>query len=65
MLLLVGLVGSGKTGLAQALENTGNWVRASQDDAPNRKRQEAEAVTRRALRDRRNVVIDRVNFDRK
>ncbi|GHJ88521.1 hypothetical protein NliqN6_4923 [Naganishia liquefaciens] len=65
VLLLVGLVGSGKTALAQALENTGNWVRASQDDAPNRKRQEAEAMTRRALREKRNVVIDRVNFDRK
>jgi predicted kinase len=63
--MLVGLVGSGKTGLANALESTGKWVRASQDDAPNRRRQEAEAMTRKALRGGHNAVIDRVNFDRK
>ena len=40
------------------------WVRASQDDAPNRKRQECEEVVRQALADGHNVVVDRVNFDR-
>ncbi|WWC73762.1 uncharacterized protein I206_107734 [Kwoniella pini CBS 10737] len=72
ILILVGLPGSGKSTFSQALisisENPFNsfqrkWVRASQDDAPNRRRQECEYVTRKALRDGYNVVIDRVNFD--
>ncbi|KAJ9126664.1 hypothetical protein QFC24_001694 [Naganishia onofrii] len=65
VLILVGLPGSGKSCLANALESTGKWVRASQDDAPNRRRQEAEAMTRNALRTQRNAVVDRVGFDRK
>ncbi|KAJ9106146.1 hypothetical protein QFC21_001288 [Naganishia friedmannii] len=59
VLILVGLPGSGKSCLANALEGTGRWVRASQDDAPNRRRQEAEAMTRSALRTQRNAVVDR------
>lgn len=65
VLILVGLPGAGKSCLATALEQTGRWVRASQDDAPNRRRQEAEATTRRAIQSQRNVVVDRVGFDRK
>ncbi|KAJ9124107.1 hypothetical protein QFC22_000902 [Naganishia vaughanmartiniae] len=65
VLILVGLPGSGKSCLANALESTGRWFRASQDDAPNRRRQEAEGMTRNALRTQRNAVVDRVGFDRK
>ncbi|KAJ9098783.1 hypothetical protein QFC19_006260 [Naganishia cerealis] len=65
VLVLVGLPGSGKSCLANALESTGRWIRASQDDAPNRRRQEAEAMTRKAIQSQRNAVIDRVGFDRK
>lgn len=39
------------------------WVRASQDDAPSRRRQEAERVTREALMSGDNVVVDRCDFD--
>ncbi|KAL7425040.1 hypothetical protein Q5752_000728 [Cryptotrichosporon argae] len=112
VLVLVGLVGSGKTTLSRALEaasstcawhaspasssppdsgGTGGsaiergaekktttttpmttratrkrkrrWVRASQDDAPSRRRQECEAVVRAALEAGHNVVVDRVDFD--
>ncbi|WVQ95988.1 hypothetical protein IAU59_003088 [Kwoniella sp. CBS 9459] len=39
------------------------WVRASQDDAPNRRRQECEARVRWALGQGCNVIVDRVGFD--
>ncbi|RSH93345.1 hypothetical protein EHS25_007701 [Saitozyma podzolica] len=40
------------------------WIRASQDDAPSRRRQEVEALVRRGLEEGCNVVVDRVGFDR-
>ena len=71
LLILVGLPGSGKTTFAEALiQDHGDanprkrkWIRASQDDAPSRRRQECEAVTRNALRNGHNVIVDRVGFD--
>ncbi|WVQ66103.1 uncharacterized protein L199_004281 [Kwoniella botswanensis] len=70
LLILIGLPGSGKTTFSEALvshsQSTGEyrkWVRASQDDALNRRRQECEAVVRQALREGHNVVVDRVDFD--
>jgi thymidylate kinase len=64
VLILVGLVGSGKTTFSQALASgSSQWVRASQDDAPSRRRQECEELARRALRDGKDVIVDRVDFD--
>ncbi|WWC95772.1 hypothetical protein V866_002638 [Kwoniella sp. B9012] len=70
LLILIGLPGSGKTTFSEALvshsQSTGEyreWIRASQDDAPNRRRQECEAVVRQALQEGHNVVVDRVDFD--
>lgn len=39
------------------------WTRVSQDESPNRRRQECEAALREALQRGENVVVDRVNFD--
>lgn len=65
LLVLCGLPGSGKSTIAAALTShaTQRWVRASQDDAPSRRRQECEAMVRQGLRDGFNVVVDRVGFD--
>ncbi|OCF62171.1 hypothetical protein L486_01838 [Kwoniella mangroviensis CBS 10435] len=68
LLILVGLPGSGKTTFSEALvsQSIGDhrkWIRASQDDAPNRRRQECEAIVRQALQEGHNVVVDRVDFD--
>jgi hypothetical protein len=52
-----------QTTLAQEMVKTGRWVRASQDDAPNRRRQECEAMVRSGLRQGKDVVVDRVGFD--
>jgi adenylate kinase family enzyme len=62
LLILVGMVGSGKTTLAEAMVKTG-WVRASQDDAPSKRRQECEAMVRSALQEGKDVIVDRVDFD--
>ena len=62
LLILVGMVGSGKTTLAEAMVKTG-WVRASQDDAPSKRRQECEEMVRGALREGKDVIVDRVDFD--
>ena len=63
LLILVGIIGSGKTTLAEAMIKTGQWVRASQDDAPTRRRQECEAMVRQGLQSGKDVVVDRVDFD--
>jgi adenylylsulfate kinase-like enzyme len=66
LLVLCGLPGSGKSTIAAALTShaTQRWVRASQDDAPNRRRQECEAMVRQGLKEECNVVVDRVGFDK-
>ncbi|KAL1406626.1 hypothetical protein Q8F55_008332 [Vanrija albida] len=73
LLVLVGLPGSGKSTFANALvaasesaawpPSARRWVRASQDDAASKRRQEVEGVVARALADGHNVVVDRVDFD--
>ncbi|ORX37792.1 AAA domain-domain-containing protein [Kockovaella imperatae] len=73
LLLLVGLPASGKTALAQCLVTESpalnldsfsrKWIRASQDDSPNRRRQEVEDLVRDGLLAGDNVVVDRMNFD--
>ena len=73
LLILVGLPGSGKSTFAETLIHhsndvtsgvlSRNWVRASQDDSPNRKRQECENAVWQSLQSGHNVVVDRVNFD--
>jgi GTPase SAR1 family protein len=74
LLIFCGLPGSGKTLLSEALvrhsapesaatQTKRKWVRASQDDAPARRRQQCEAVARQALAEGNNVVVDRVGFD--
>ncbi|WWD20237.1 hypothetical protein CI109_104713 [Kwoniella shandongensis] len=39
------------------------WIRASQDEAPNRRRQECEARVRWGLREGYSVIVDRCGFD--
>lgn len=73
LLLLVGLVGSGKTTLAESLvkeynghsddSTSSSWVRASQDDIPGLSRRNCEAMVRQALTTGSNVIVDRMNFD--
>lgn len=74
---MIGLPGSGKTTFAEALvestssttdgaiegATTRRWLRASQDDAPSRRRQECEARVRNGLKQGYNVIVDRVGFD--
>jgi thymidylate kinase len=70
------LPGSGKTTFAEALvkhttsdstQPNGQagrpWLRASQDDAPSKRRQECEARVRNGLKQGYNVIVDRVGFD--
>ncbi|KAI9061613.1 P-loop containing nucleoside triphosphate hydrolase protein [Trametes sanguinea] len=62
VLILVGLIGSGKSTFAQALEQyCPEFVRCSQDDLGDRR--SVEALARRSLREGRSVCIDRTNFD--
>ncbi|OSD02627.1 P-loop containing nucleoside triphosphate hydrolase protein [Trametes coccinea BRFM310] len=62
VLILVGLVGSGKSTFAQALERyCPEFVRCSQDDLGDRR--SVEVLARRSLREGRSVCIDRTNFD--
>lgn len=63
VLILCGVVGSGKTYFSTALcANLPDWKRISQDDLGSR--QACELTAQRALREGLNVVIDRCNFDR-
>ncbi|KAI0690989.1 AAA domain-containing protein [Cerioporus squamosus] len=62
VLLLVGLVGSGKSTFAEALErHFPQFQRCSQDELGDRR--SVEALARRSLRDGLSVIIDRTNFD--
>ncbi|KAI0336603.1 P-loop containing nucleoside triphosphate hydrolase protein [Cubamyces sp. BRFM 1775] len=62
VLILVGLIGSGKSTFAQALERYyPGFCRCSQDDLGDRR--SVEALARRSLRDGLSVCIDRTNFD--
>ncbi|KAI0646648.1 AAA domain-containing protein [Trametes meyenii] len=62
VLILVGLIGSGKSTFAQALEQYFPEVRrCSQDDLGDRR--SVESLARRSLRNGLSVCIDRTNFD--
>ncbi|KAI0654876.1 AAA domain-containing protein [Cubamyces menziesii] len=62
VLILVGLIGSGKSTFAQALERYDPaFCRCSQDDLGDRR--SVEALARRSLRDGLSACIDRTNFD--
>lgn len=62
VLILVGLVGSGKSTFALALErHFPKFRRCNQDELGNRRRVEAQA--RSALRQGLSVCIDRTNID--
>ncbi|KAI0727464.1 P-loop containing nucleoside triphosphate hydrolase protein [Fomitopsis betulina] len=62
VLILVGLIGSGKSTFAHALEqHAPRFRRCNQDDLGNRQRVEASA--RACLREGLSVCIDRTNFD--
>ncbi|KIY70777.1 P-loop containing nucleoside triphosphate hydrolase protein [Cylindrobasidium torrendii FP15055 ss-10] len=62
MLILVGLIGSGKSTFAEALQSfRPEFVRCNQDDLGNRR--EVEFLARRSLAQGKSVVIDRTNFD--
>ncbi|KAH9917320.1 P-loop containing nucleoside triphosphate hydrolase protein, partial [Fomitopsis serialis] len=62
VLLLVGLIGSGKSTFAQALEqHIPHYRRCNQDDLGSRPR--VEALARQSLGEGLSVCIDRSNFD--
>ncbi|KAJ7453979.1 P-loop containing nucleoside triphosphate hydrolase protein [Mycena galericulata] len=62
VLILVGLIGSGKSTFAQALEAYfPEFRRCNQDDLGDRR--QVEYVSREALRNGSSVCIDRTNFD--
>ncbi|KAJ6485905.1 P-loop containing nucleoside triphosphate hydrolase protein, partial [Mycena sanguinolenta] len=62
VLILVGLIGSGKSTFAQALqEHFPNLVRCNQDDLGDRRA--VEHLARHSLRNGSSVCIDRTNFD--
>jgi len=48
--------------LAKRMRRRG-WIRASQDESPNRRREECEALVRNGLNGGYNVIVDRVGFD--
>ena len=60
MIVLVGLPGSGKSTVATALEKHG-FVRVNQDDL--RSRNACKKATVEAIKQNKNVIIDRCNFD--
>ncbi|KAH9821509.1 hypothetical protein DFH28DRAFT_522232 [Melampsora americana] len=64
MIVLCGLVGSGKSTFANALVSfDSSFIRISQDVLGSR--QECERLTKKSLREGLSVIIDRQNFDSK
>ncbi|GAA5962420.1 hypothetical protein JCM8115_001488 [Rhodotorula mucilaginosa] len=62
LIVLAGVVGSGKSTLSQAWQqHLPDWVRVNQDDLGDRRT--CEAAVRTALAQGKNVVVDRQNFD--
>ncbi|KAJ3866261.1 P-loop containing nucleoside triphosphate hydrolase protein, partial [Lentinula novae-zelandiae] len=63
VLILVGLIGSGKSAFATALEShfPRQWRRCNQDDLGNRA--QVEALAKNSLRKGLSVCIDRTNID--
>ncbi|WFD33061.1 hypothetical protein MSPP1_004118 [Malassezia sp. CBS 17886] len=64
LVVLSGLIGSGKSSFAAAVVETWPelWVRCNQDEMGNRRT--VYAAARRALQEGKNVLIDRTNIDR-
>ncbi|KAL7413992.1 hypothetical protein BDY24DRAFT_387114, partial [Mrakia frigida] len=62
LLVLVGLIGSGKSSLANALEQDLGWMRCNQDELQGDRRL-VEKKVRAGLSQGLNVVVDRTNFD--
>ena len=64
LVVLCGLVGSGKSTFARAVEqHDPNWTRCNQDELG--RRQVVEKAALAALDEGRNVLIDRTNIDRR
>ncbi|KAJ6496799.1 P-loop containing nucleoside triphosphate hydrolase protein [Mycena vulgaris] len=62
VLILAGLIGSGKSTFAQALEDTfPEFIRCNQDDLGDRR--QVENLARLSLKNGSSVCIDRTNFD--
>ena len=61
VLVLVGIVGSGKSTFATAVAETLGWVRCNQDELG--RRAQVVAAAEAALAARRSVVVDRTNLD--
>ncbi|KAF7309624.1 hypothetical protein MIND_00333400 [Mycena indigotica] len=62
VLILVGLIGSGKSTFAQAVtQHFPSFVRCNQDDLGDRR--QVELLARRSLKSGCSVIIDRTNFD--
>lgn len=61
LLVLVGVPGSGKSTVAERLRKEAGWAVVSQDVLGDRRA--CESATAKYLRQGRNVVVDRCNFD--
>ncbi|CAG8482119.1 14803_t:CDS:2 [Acaulospora morrowiae] len=64
LLILIGVPGSGKSTLAKNICKIypDNWYRVNQDDLGSR--QACEDLARAKLKEGKNVIVDRVNFDK-
>ncbi|CED83497.1 Polynucleotide kinase 3' phosphatase [Phaffia rhodozyma] len=62
LLILVGVVGSGKSTVANELETEHGYVRCNQDEMQGN-RHLVEQKVYQALQNGKNVVVDRTNFD--
>lgn len=61
VLVLVGMIGSGKSTFAAAVADTLGWIRCNQDELG--QRYKVVAAAERALASGRSIVIDRTNLD--